>query len=260
MSIVTEKKLYLFLQSALCILLVILLAVSAVSIYREGKARKAENPMEWIYTREAVGEKFKPIAPLFFGAIGMTVAGWILAVRDENADKPVKDTELARNLIVSRVATPSEAMKEEQEKQKKLRWSGWALFLLCMVPIGLYIANGEHFPDGNLEEMIASLAVHTFPWIVLGLGSLMFSTILQEKSMQRETAAAQTRLKEEKETGIVPEMKPEAHTKNPKSKRTLQLIIVIAAVVFIVLGVMNGSAKAVFTKAANICTECVGLG
>ena len=41
----TEKKLYLTVQSLLCILLVILLAVSAVSIYREGKARKAENPM-----------------------------------------------------------------------------------------------------------------------------------------------------------------------------------------------------------------------
>ena len=38
------------------------------------------------------------------------------------------------------------------------------------------------------------------------------------------------------------------------------IFILIAAVVFIVLGVMNGSAKAVFTKAANICTECIGLG
>ena len=109
----TEKKLYLGMQSVLCILLVILLAVSAVSIYREGKARKAENPMEWIYTREAVGEKFIPIAPLFFGAIGMTAAGSILAVKDENADKPVNDAEMTRNLTVSRVVTPSEKMKEE---------------------------------------------------------------------------------------------------------------------------------------------------
>ena len=70
----TEKKLYLILQSALCILLVILLAISAVSIYREGRARKAEDPMEWIYTRETVGEKLRPIAPLFLFAFGMTAA------------------------------------------------------------------------------------------------------------------------------------------------------------------------------------------
>ena len=53
----TERKAYLILQSALCILLVILLAASAVTIYREGKARKAENPMEWVYSREVAAEK-----------------------------------------------------------------------------------------------------------------------------------------------------------------------------------------------------------
>ena len=61
----TEKKLYLILQSVMCILLVVLLAVSAVSIYREGKAQKAEDPMASIYSREKTAEKFKPIAPLF---------------------------------------------------------------------------------------------------------------------------------------------------------------------------------------------------
>ena len=256
----TEKKAYLILQSVLCVLLVILLAASAVAIYREGTARKAENPMEWIYTRETAAEKFKPIAPLFFGAIGMTVAGWILAVKDENAEKPVQDTELARSLIVSRVANPSEDMKKEREKQKKLLWGGWALFLLCMLPIALYVTNGAHFPDGNLEEMIAQLALHIFPWIVLGLGCLTITSVLREKSMQRETAAAQARIREEKEAGITAEKKAEVPAKNPKAKRVFQILVAIAAVVLIILGVYNGSAKAVYTKAANICTECVGLG
>ncbi len=185
-----EKKTYLIVQSVLCVLLCVLLAASAVSIYREGAARRAEDPMASIYTREKTAEKFKPIAPLFFGAIGMTVAGWILAVKDENADKPVMDAEIVRNLTVSRVKTPSEAMLEEQKKQKQLALTGWGLFALCMVPIAIYMLNGKHFPDGNLEEMIAALAIHVFPWIILGLGCLSISTILQEKSIQRETAAA----------------------------------------------------------------------
>ena len=256
----TEKKLYLILQSALCILLVILLAISAVSIYREGRARKAEDPMEWIYTREKTAEKFASIAPLFFCAIGMTVAGWVLAVKDDCAEKPVKDAELSRNLIVSRVAQPDDAMRIERTKQKKLFWSGWALFTLCMVPIALYLSNGEHFPDSNLEEMIAALAIHIFPWIILGLGCLMLSDILQEKSMLRETEKAQARLKEEKAEGISPESKTEEPTKKPSAKKAFQIILAIAAVVFIILGIYNGSAKAVHTKAANICTECVGLG
>ena len=256
----TEKKLYLAVQSVLCVLLVILLAVSAVSIYREGKVRKAENPMEWVYTREAVGAKFRPIAPLFFCAVGLTAAGWILTVKDENAGKPVKDAELTRDLTVSRVAAPSEQMKEEQRKQKRAFLGGWLCFLLCMVPIAIYLADGEHFPDGNLEEMIASLALHIFPWIILGLGCLVASTVLQEKSMLRETEAARLRITEEKESGIRPEAKADGAGKARKAKLVLQLIVAIAAVVFLILGVCNGSAKAVHTKAANICTECVGLG
>ena len=129
-----------------------------------------------------------------------------------------------------------------------------------MVPICVYLLNGEHFPDGDLEEMVASLAMHIVPWIVLGLGCLMLTTVLAEKSMLRETAAARAQIEEEKEAGTVPEPKPETRAKNPKAKRMVQLIVVIAAVAFIILGVMNGSAKAVLTKAANICTECVGLG
>ena len=255
----TEKKLYLILQSVLCILLVVLLSVSALSIYREGKAQKAENPMASIYTREKTAEKFKPIAPLFFGAIGMTVAGWILAVKDENADKPVKDAELTRDLTVARVAQPSEEMKSEQKRQKKLHWIGWGLFFLCMVPIAFYLADGGNFSDANLEEMIASLAVHVFPWIVLGLGCLVVSSNLQEKSLERETEAARARMKEEKEAGMKAETK-EVRTGNGKGKHVLQVVVALAAVVFIILGIYNGSAKAVHTKAANICTECVGLG
>ena len=185
--------------------------------------------------------------------------------------------------------------------------------------------------------MIAALAIHVFPWIILGLGCLSISSILQEKSIQRETAAAQEQLKAEKapadkpkaaaadasagsrpevkaapagapeaaeaeadsnaaaeastedkpeaaearpdskpeaaevktdskpeatgaEAGSEPVKKAAAPAKKPDAKRRLQLIVAIAAVVFIILGVINGSAKAVYTKAANICTECVGLG
>ena len=269
-----EKKMYLILQSVLCVVLVILLAASSVSIYREGKARKAEDPMESIYTAEKAAEKFKPIAPLFFGAFGLTAAGWILAVKDDNAEKPVRDTELARNLIVARVVDPSEQMKEEQRRQKKLRRAGRVLFLLCMAPVIIYVTNGEHFPGGSLEEMAAALAAHIFPWIILGFSCLIVSAVLQEKSMLRETAAARTQVKAEKESGIQSGIRTEpgadclekdlksnrAQAGNPKVKRTLRIVLTLAAIIFIVLGVMNGSAKAVFTKAANICTECIGLG
>ena len=212
-----EKKTYLIVQSVLCVLLCVLLAASAVSIYREGVAHRAEDPMASIYTREKTAEKFKPIAPLFFGAIGMTVAGWILAVKDENADKPVMDAEIVRNLTVSRVKTPSEAMLEEQKKQKQLALTGWGLFALCMVPIAIYMLNGKHFPDGNLEEMIAALAIHVFPWIILGLGSAAFPS---RASCRRRASSARPR---------PPRNSSRRRKRLPTSRRRLRRMLLPAA-------------------------------
>ena len=76
----TRTRIYLILQAVLCVLLVVLLAVSAVTIFREGAARKAERPLEAIYTREIAAEKFAPIAPLFFTAVGLMVAGLLLGI------------------------------------------------------------------------------------------------------------------------------------------------------------------------------------
>ena len=87
----TRAKVYLVIQALLCILLVTLLSVAAVQIYREGSARKAQNPGEIIYAPEEVSAKFAPIAPLFFAALGFAGAGLVLGVKDEDAEKPVKD-------------------------------------------------------------------------------------------------------------------------------------------------------------------------
>ena len=42
--------------------------------------------------------------------------------------------------------------------------------------------------------------------------------------------------------------------------KSVRLLLLAVAVVFIVLGVMNGQAQDVLIKAVKICTECIGLG
>ena len=46
----------------------------------------------------------------------------------------------------------------------------------------------------------------------------------------------------------------------PKHKGFIRAFILIAAVLLILAGILNGSAMDVFIKAINICTECIGLG
>jgi len=253
----TKGKLYLALQAAVCIVLAAWLSISAIGIYQEGSARKAKNPMESIYTPETVAGKFAPIAPLFFAGVGLMIAGLIMGVKDENAGKPVKDAQLDRDLLVSRVARPSESMMAERRRQGRLLWIGRGLFALCMLPIFLYLLNPAHFPEADPEGMFITLLRVLLPWTCLGLGALAVTSILQEKSILQEIQAAREQLKEEKAAGITPPARPVESLKN---KGKLQTVIIILAVACIIAGILNGSARDVLYKAITICTECVGLG
>ena len=253
----TRSKLYLALQAVVCVALVVLLSLSAVSIYREGSARKAEHPMESVYTPGEVAGKFAPIAPLLFAGVGLLIAGLVLGVKDENADKPVKDAELNRDLVTVRVARPSGAMLAERRAQRRLAWIGWAVFALCMVPILIYLVDPAHFPEADLEGMFFSLLRVFLPWTAVGLGALAVTSILREKSVLRETQAAQEQLKTEKAAGVAVTPKP---VEPPRKTAIPQAVIIAIAVILIIAGVFNGSARDVFYKAITICTECVGLG
>ncbi len=253
----TRSKLYLALQTVVCVALVVLLSLSVISIYREGSARKPEHPMENVYTPEEVAGKFAPIAPLLFAGLGLLVAGLALGVKDENADKPVKDAALNRDLLAARVAQPSEAMLAERRAQRRLLWIGWGLFALCMVPILIYLVNPAHFPEADLEGMFFALLRVFLPWTAVGLGALAVTAVLSEKSVLRETEAAQAQLKAEKAAGIAAAPKS---ADAPKKTILPQAILIVAAVALIIAGVFNGSARDVLYKAITICTECVGLG
>ena len=84
--------------------------------------------------------------------------------------------------------------------------------------------------------------------------------------MQREIDAAAALLKENKDAAKAQApVKAESTLHNTpeatvRNRILLRRILMAAAVVFIILGIMNGSMKDVLVKAIKICTECVGLG
>ena len=85
-----RKKVFLIVQSALCLLVAVFLIIAVIAVYREGSAIKAANPLEWIFSREKAAERLRPIAPLLFVAVGLTAGGLILGVKDEKGLQPVK--------------------------------------------------------------------------------------------------------------------------------------------------------------------------
>ena len=268
----SKRRLFLNVQAVLCVLIAAVLAIMAVRIFTEGSAwQTAGHPADWIYTREKAGQALLMVLPFICISAVMTVTGAVKNIKDEEAEKPVQDAELARNLICARVLEPSPEMAKERALQKKLMIAGWAGFALCMIPILLYVTNGVHFaqtdPEG-LDRNLIALVCHTAPWAAAGLACLIASAVLREKSMQRETEAGKARAAAEKEAGTVKD--PEAvredgriyHTAPETAKRRVpaRRVLLAAAVLFIVMGIGNGGMKDVLVKAIRICTECVGLG
>ncbi len=95
----TRKGLFLTVQAALCAAIAVLLAGGAISLYMDGAAKQAQGDLfYYMFTRERAAAKLLPVLPLLVCAIGMTIAGVILGIRDENAEKPVRDEKLLRNL------------------------------------------------------------------------------------------------------------------------------------------------------------------
>lgn len=254
-----RKKLVLTAESVLCVILTVMLAAAVIGIYREGVAVKAADPLSWIFTRAKAAEALRPVLPLLAVSLVLTCAGLFMGIQGGSQSSPVKDTRSLRDLTAARVTVRSAGMEQENALQKKLLYGGWAIFALCMLPILLYITNGKHFPNGDLEPMFYALAGHVLPWAALGIAVLMISAVLQEKSMQREIACAKEQIRLEKENGEKPA--PGSTGKRASgSFRALRAALLVLAIVLIAAGISNGSARDVFGKAVKICTECVGLG
>lgn len=148
----TGKRIYQLLLSFLCILLAVLICSAAVRICRDGSRRKAEHPMETVYTKEAVEDASAHIAPLFIVVAVMAGGGIVLGIQDDRKVRP---------------------------------------------------------------------------------------------SVRAQNAD-----------------KPDAVGRSPDRKKQviLRAVLLAAAALFIIAGICNGSMKDTFVKAANICTECIGLG
>lgn len=251
-----RRKGYLIAQTVLCCLLAFCLAYATIRMYREGAARKADQPLAPIYTAENVADALIKLSPLFLALVGTTAAGLGLGIRDERLTHPVKSPVLERDLLVAALASPGEAIQKECRLQRCVRWSGMAAFGLCMAPVLIYCTKADHFPAEDLENMILSLTRSVFPWMAAGFFSLVLAGLLEEKSILREVNAARTQLREGKaRTKLNVQMRALS-----RHAHSLRAVFLAAAFIFIVLGVLNGSLKDVLLKAINICTECVGLG
>lgn len=153
----TRTKLFLIVQSVLCALVAGLLAAGALSLYLDGAAKQAQGDLfYYMFTREKAGAALLPILPVFAVSLGMTIAGIILGVRDENAGKPVRDEKLLRDLG----SVQNSAVR--QAASRSILYLRAAVIALAAAMIVLGILNG------GLEDVLAKGAAICTECVGLG--------------------------------------------------------------------------------------------
>ena len=153
----TRTKLFLIVQSVLCALVAGLLAAGALSLYLDGAAKQAQGDLfYYMFTREKAGAALLPILPVFAVSLGMTIAGIILGVRDENAGKPVRDEKLLRDL------GSIQSTAVHQTASRGIFYLRTAVIALAAAMIVLGILNG------GLEDVLAKGAAICTECVGLG--------------------------------------------------------------------------------------------
>lgn len=153
----TRTKLFLIVQAVLCAVTAVLLAAGALSLYLDGAAKQAEGDLfYYMFTRERVGARLLPILPLLFCAFGLTVAGVILGIKDENAEKPVRDEKLLRNLGSIR----EKAVHQQADQKTRILRTAVLVIALILIVIGIL--------NGGLEDVLAKGAAICTECVGLG--------------------------------------------------------------------------------------------
>ena len=262
MSEKSNKLIYLIygiIQSVLTVVCGGCLIAACLAIYDHGNGA---------FSRESVAAQFGKIALPVILCLAGVIFGAVLTVvlpREQQKLKGNMAPSDAIKKLFPRLNTQEcppryiALLKKEQTLRLVLRLVATALCVILAVPCALYLFDLSNFDDigGGLTEDILAAMFWILPATVAGLAAWTVVTFACHKSYQRELSLLKLAIKE------VPAQRQKAVAPVKKSGYAVWLIrgaVFLVAIVFIVLGIVNGGNEDVLEKAIRICTECIGLG
>lgn len=239
------------------LLVAMLLCWQCVDIYLDGNA--AENldangvHLQSVYRMEDVTARLRRCAVPLIGYAVLVAGTCILHLICTPPDKThhALTAEHRLRLMKARIAElPADAAREEHAR-RLIRGGALVLILICAVISLVYLLNGNHFTSWDLEQVMGSMMLHVAPMVLLAFLVAIAASFLCHCSIERELTLLKGLPLGQKTPSAAP-------AKHPLP--LIRVLLYAVAVVFIVLGVMNGGLRDVLVKAINICTECIGLG
>ena len=223
------------------------------------------DPLEQVFTREKVGAHLLEIIVLIILWIVVVVGGiicsFIFKLEDKNISKHSKIFKLNNmiNLLNIDNINPNELelINNEKKKRKISLFIVSIISLVCALMAFLYLFNPNHFlTSGIPNEQVINMVANVFPWVGVAFISAIVAVIFEEISAKKSIEAVKVLLKKYKK----PFEYKEETRKEKLSLLAIRSVVVLAAIILIIVGIVNDGPSGVFYKAAKICSECIGLG
>lgn len=243
-----------------------------LSLYFSGTAEGYSGD---VFTRARVADALSKISLFFWLWLAGIVVGFVLWEVFPVKTKPRKicpDLQYARlNKRMPDIAPEGAEAEFSQIAQSKkvifaLKCAAWALFAVACIYGIVYLAIPSHFPNKNVTHEVLDMVKHIFPCVFAGLLVVCGAAIYEKYAVKNMLPAVQKVTKGQKPQ-VSSSNKLQAKyqtvlalTENKWVILGIRIAVAVIAVAFIIWGALNGNARAIFIKAINICTECIGLG
>lgn len=256
-------------SSVLIVVLGFVMMFSCWNIYQSGPRA---------FSRQSIGAVL--VNPVILALIIATTVCCLIGILahllfpvQKRKTKPIRNELTVMKKIIEKVGIPNQIQQQKITKEIQLRQICWISFAFLSVVTAIfpamYLFNIKNFPgaDPTAEIMKAAYIVMPYGFFVLGL--YFINDLISKHSAIRQTAVYKQMLLEKNlgAADAAAAFKQRMTEKNLSAEKNatrivngLRLAVLAVAICFIVIGIFNGSANDVLTKAIKICTECIGLG
>ncbi len=220
------------------------------------------------YTVDGVAEKLQELSLFALLWAALIVGGAVIhALFPVEKSKPKAKLDAATQLKRMAAKLPEGAFDKgarKLETQMIVLWSVTGVLLAAIFFFPLcYLLNPAHFNYTDTNTEMVQAATHTLPFVGAAFAVVIAAYLVRAYFLKAAlaevknltiAAAKEGTLVKTAETGV-----RETWLDNPKVLWAVRIALIAVALFFVIFGIANGGMNEVFKKAAELCTECVGL-